>query len=170
MDRYTSSMATRIKLAGLLDQGMAEFEAIKIAMQGDSNAARKVDNWKAKKVFPFGPVSSPGGVNPGQIQLVDLPTRTESPQKTSPTISNELLRQIRLIVQEELSTHTPQIEVLRPKLARTLKTSNMKSFRCPTRLWEMAEQKAKTLNMSLNGVVESLLFQWLDRPEELLKK
>jgi len=46
----------------------------------------------------------------------------------------------------------------------------MKSFRCPKRLWELAEAKAKQSNMSLNGVLESLLFQWLGEPEELLKK
>lgn len=170
-DQYARTLEKRVQLGRLLSEGMSELDAQKQVFGNDSNAARKINTWKAANVYPFGPVSSPDGVDTGQIPI-DLPTRTrtKSPQNTSPTISTELLNQIRTIVQQELTTHKPQIEVVRPDLARTLKTSNMKSFRCPTRLWEMAEAKAKTLNMSLNGVVESLLFQWLDRPEELLKK
>ena len=164
MDRYTSSMDTRMKLAELLEQGISELEAIKIALQGDSNAARKINTWKAHGVYPFGPVSAPGD----QL-LMDIPAAAKPVAAPVRPSRDDLTDMIRQVVKAELAQHTPTIEVVRPKLKRSKATTTMKSFRCPEALWDLADKKAQTLNMSLNGVVESLLFQWLGSPEELLK-
>ena len=171
-NRYTRSMDVRIKLAGLLKDGMAESDAVKIALEGDSNAARKIATWKKNGVYPYGNVSAPVADTSvpddnRQIAFIDPPQN--DPPAMSPDAS--LVELIRTIVQEELAKQeiTNRIEVVRPIMERTQKTSQMKSFRCPARLWELADSKAKLSNMSLNGVVESLLFQWLGCPEELLK-
>ncbi|MGO8878371.1 MAG: hypothetical protein ACLQMS_02510 [Desulfomonilaceae bacterium] len=47
--------------------------------------------------------------------------------------------------------------------------SGVKTFRCPKKLWELAEDLAKTKGMSLNALVETLLFEAIGRPDDLLE-
>lgn len=163
MAKYSESLNERIELKRLIDSGMSADEAIKTVYPDNSNRSTYLKRWQKNGVYPFGLVGKPSD----QIGLIDLPpARTDSPT----AISNELITTIQAIVQREIAKTKPTIEVVRPRLARSLETSSMKSFRCPILLWKMAQEKADTLNMSLNGVVESLLFQWLGRPDELLKK
>lgn len=159
-DQYTRSLGVRLELGRLLAEGMSEPEAIKIVMQGDSNTSRKIETWKKNDVYPFGSVSGPDGQLP-----IDISSTTATPGKAH----SDLVALIQQIVQKELSQHKPSIEVVRPSLDRKKSNTKMKSFRCPQALWDMADKKAQSQNMSLNGVVESLLFQWLGSPDELLK-
>lgn len=173
MAKTDDSLKQRMELKRLMDAGMSPKDAMLVIYPDNGNRSTYLKRWTKSGIYPFGTEGSPEAVpqdDNRQMAFVDMPKES---QQAPVAVSHEsLVEQIRNIVLEELSTQkiTNKIEVVRPVLTRTKATSQMKSFRCPALLWELAESKAKQSNMSLNGVIESLLFQWLDRPEELLKK
>lgn len=178
-ETYIRTRDKRHRLGNLLDSGIPEKQAIKDAKLG-KNAARDIRQWKEIKLYPFGDIDKPE---------TTTPSYTVAP-KVYDTVSHEsvindndrLIDKIKEVINMVLETRIKNIEdkliygsgvvQLRPKLKRTIDNCVPTSFRLPKELVNRAREKAKSDPlgvMGLNSVVESLLFQYIGSPEDLLE-
>jgi hypothetical protein len=87
------------------------------------------------------------------------------------TLVNEAVRAQIEVIRSSIESSTSVVK-LRPKLKRTKENSIPTSFRLPKKLVEQAKKAAKTDprgSMGLNGLVESLLFEYIGSPRDLLE-
>jgi predicted HicB family RNase H-like nuclease len=166
-NRYISTRDERFKMGALMKDGMDERKAFKKAFPGKKDVGTYIARWKAGGVYPFGEIDGPD-----ESQATFLPQLKDTTNTLQDSVSVAQIAIIRDIVRQEVSTalqsNAIQSNSIRPILKRSKKDTSPKTFRCPEKLWQLAEQRAKSQGMSLNGLVETLLFEFVGRPEDLL--
>jgi predicted HicB family RNase H-like nuclease len=167
-ERYVRTRQGRFKLGELIQEGMNEREAYKIAFPKNNNIGFNLKAFKEKGIYPFGDIDGPGD------DLEQLKTQVKDIHTEQATINEPQIAMIRDIVRHEVSSAIQQQAMqsitIRPILKRTQKNTKIKTFRCPQKLWVMAEKKARSQGMSLNGFIEMLLFNAVGNPKELLEE
>ncbi len=172
---YIRTREKRYRLGNLMDSGMTEKQAIKEAKLG-KNSARDVRQWKGINLYPFGDIDKPETTTQ-QSTVVSKVYDTVSHENDSVLIAkikeviNIVLEARIKNIEDKLSCSSSAVK-LRPKLKRTINNCVPTSFRLPKELVRRAKDKAKNDPMGvtgLNSIVESLLFQYIDSPEDLLE-
>jgi len=177
---YIRTRAKRYLLGNLLDSGLTEKQAIKEAKLG-KNSARNVKQWKEINLYPFGDIDKPETTTQ-QSTVVSKVYDTVSHENVINVNDSVLIAKIKEVINIVLEARIKNIEdkltcnssvvQLRPKLKRTIDNCVPTSFRLPKELVRRAKDKAKNDPMGttgLNSIVESLLFQYIGSPEDLLE-
>lgn len=182
-DQFFRSRDQRYKIGELIEKGTPLHEAENIVMQGDSNKTRQIRKWKEKQLYPYGQNDAPGDENTEYIfQQHAAPQPAEKIFKQTSfeiPISNEsdtLNRYLENLSAEDVLKLTAQkfgidpsaIESTTPRLRRSMDTTKPVSVRLSKQLIERVNDKLKAENKSLSGVVESLLFQWVGSPRDMI--
>lgn len=198
MSFYKPSRKYRYAIAELLDSGKTLEEAEDIVMKGVSNRAKYLRNYSNQGLFPYGELDPPMATKlssrlsltanasvaqPSVVQLHD----TVAPDRINEVIDERLDRfltqEISLIearikaLEEQLSAAQPcsasVVKVkLRPRLKRSTEDTIPTSFRFPKELIRRARAKAKNDpigNSGLNALVETLLWEYIGSPQDLLE-
>jgi hypothetical protein len=177
---YIRTRDKRYLLGNLLGSGMTERQAIKEAKLG-KNAARDIRLWKEIKLYPFGDIDKPETTTqPSTVvpQVYDTVSHHSVINVDDSVLINKIKEVVNMVLEprikniEDKLTCNSSVVQLRPKLKRTIDNCVPTSFRLPKELVKRVKDKAKNDPMGatgLNSVVESLLFQYIGSPEDLLE-
>lgn len=181
MGHYKPSEKYRYAIAEKLEQGYTLKEAEDEVFKGNSNKSRHLKLYNKRGFFPYGMIDPPPKPKPPPTVV---PAMTHRAAQESVVKENDavLMNRIKTVVNEVVDFKLKAIEVklrstsgvvqFRPKLKRTLKNATPVSFRLPKELVKRAKDKAKhdpIGSMGLNAIVESLLFQYIGSPKDLLE-
>jgi len=171
MSKYSRSQDKRNNLGKLLKQGIPENEAINQVMKGDSNAARTVKTWREQGLYPFGDIDAPARTLDSDMNdTVDTVNDTQKQQLEQ--VIRDIVRQC-LAAERQSNPVSVQSLAIRPRFKRSMDSTLPKTFRCSKELWSRAELKARedpATGGNLNGLIEILLFQYIESPPDLLKE
>lgn len=182
-ESFIRSREIRYKIGELLNQGKTFLEAEMEVMENDSNRSRQIKKWKKSGVYPYGLLDAPNGT---EGNYTFEPTVTQQPaggiiKQTSFGIPKNLEKNTMERYLENLSAEdvlkltalkfgidSSALEITTPKLRRSMDTTKPVSVRLSKELLQRVNDKLKAENKSLSGVVESLLFQWIGSPRDMV--
>ena len=182
MGFYKRSREHRKKIVDLMQQGKTIEQAADEVFKGNSNKARSLKIYKKRGLFPYGKVDPP--FKPPQPPNV-VPEENHTISQETVVAMNDSLRidKIEEVIDMTLEARVKALEdrlncsasvvKLRPKLKRAKEDTIPTSFRFPKELVRRAREKAKSdpiASAGLNALVETLLFEYIGSPDDLLDK
>lgn len=193
-ESYARSRNIRYEIGKLVSEGKTFREAELIAMAGDSNRPRQVANWKKRGIYPYGEIDKPSEaendydlpsevITKPQVEKVQKTKRDFTETFNAANITDEkIMRQVveyannRKIFMNvwamQLLTNPETIKNVVPRIKRTSDTMHAVSIRLPEELLKRVREQIKVDNkgQTLSSLVETLLFEYLGKPEDLIDK
>jgi len=197
MGFYKRSREHRKKIVNLMQQGKTIEQAEDIVLKGNSNRSRNLAKWKQLGLCPYGDIDPPivptlppkvlptvpdGAVaQPSVVQLHDSVALDKLHTIVDERVDKLMAQEISLITERlkalenafGTQSYGASVVKLRPRLKRKQGDTIPTSFRFPKELVRRARVKAKSDpigSAGLNALVETLLFDYIGSPDDLLDK
>jgi hypothetical protein len=182
MGFYKRSREHRKNIVKLMQQGKTRVQAADEVFKGNSNKARSLKIYKKQGLFPYGKVDplfmteQSSNVVPEANQTLSQATLVDTNDSLRTDKIEEVIDmtlEARVKALEDRLNCSASIVKLRPKLKRSIGDTIPTSFRFPKELVRRAREKAKSDpigSAGLNALVETLLFEYIGSPDDLLDK
>lgn len=182
-ESFIRSREIRYRIGELINQGKTFEHAEREVMGNDPNKSRQIRTWKKNGVYPYGLLDAPNGSETEYILKPEVTTQPAGRTMKQATFEtqddigkNTIERYVDTLSTEDVLKLTALkfgidakvLESTTPKLRRSTGTTKPVSVRLSKELLERVNDKLKAENKSLSGVVESLLFQWVGSPRDMI--